>query len=86
MIVDKLFRREPTPNMAYATVLHVDARQQRVKVQGRNGTELWASYLPLEFEGLGEGQTVAVASSGGSTFLVRRVTDALPSEMMIQEV
>jgi len=86
MMLDKLFRKDTAPNINCGAVLQVDQRLKRVKVQGRNSSEVWASYDPGDFDGLQDGQTVAVAWSGGNAFVVRRVTDALPAETMIQEV
>ena len=86
MLVDKLFRRDPPPGIAHGVSLQVDRNQKRVKVQGRNSSEVWASYDPGDFEGLQEGQTVVIAWSGGNAFVVRRVTDALPAETTLEEV
>ena len=86
MILDKLLRKDAAPNINCGAVLQVDSRQKRVRVQGRNSFEVWASYDPADFADLQEGQTVAVAFSGSSAFVVRRLTDALPTETTIQEV
>ncbi|MFA5478146.1 MAG: hypothetical protein WC271_15755 [Bacteroidales bacterium] len=52
----------------------------------RNSLEVWASYVPDDFSGLAAGQTVAIAMSEITTFLVRRLSSALPEGSTILEV
>lgn len=85
-MLERLIRREKPENIAYCTVIQVDAFNKRVLVRGRNDMEFWAEYLPGDFPELDAGHTVAVGTTGLSSFLVRRVSSVLPSRTVILEV
>jgi hypothetical protein len=85
-MLDRLTRREKPENIAYCTVLQVDAFNKRVLVRGRNAMQYWVEYLPDDFPDLDANHTVAVGTTGLSSFLVRRVSSVLPSMTVILEV
>ena len=85
-MLERLIRREKPENILYGTVLQIDTSNKRVKIRGPNDIELWAGYLPEDFQDLKAGHTVAVGKSGSSTFLVRRLSSPLPAKMVILEV
>jgi hypothetical protein len=85
-MLERLLRREKPENILYGTVLQIDSSNKRVKIRGPNDIELWAGYLPEDFQDLKGGHTVAIAKSGSSAFLVRRLAPALPTSMVILEV
>lgn len=86
MGLDRLIRREKPSNLFTATVLQVDDRHRRALCRSRNSLEVWASYLPSDFESLEEGEPVVVGITAGNAFLVRRLSSALPAETTILEV
>ena len=86
MALDRLIRRESLDTIQYGIVRQVDEPNKRVKVLRRNSLEVWASYVPDDFSGLAAGQTVAIAMSEITTFLVRRLSSALPEGSTILEV
>ena len=85
-MLERLLRREKPENILYGTVLQIDSSNKRVKIRGPNDIELWAGYLPEDFQDLKAGHTVAIGKSGSSAFLVRRLSSALPMKMVILEV
>jgi hypothetical protein len=86
MGLERLIEREKPQNIFNGTVLQIMERDGRVKVLGRNSTELWASYLPSDFPGLLPGHTVAVGIAGAQTFLLRRVSSTLPASTSLIEL
>ncbi len=86
MGLERLINRERPKEISYATVLLADPGNRRVKIRWLTGIETFADYVPSDFPGLAEGQTVAVGTTSGQAFLISAVPSALPSEITLQEV
>jgi hypothetical protein len=82
-MLDRLIRKEKPDNLQYGTVMQVDANNRRVLVSGRNGLQVWAGYEPGDFPSLSVGQSVAIAIAVGSAFLVRQLSNVLPSSIEV---
>jgi hypothetical protein len=85
-MLERLIRKAPPENLGYGTVVTVERRNRRVKIRWRNDIEVWAAYMPEDFPGIEEGQTVALGFTGGEAFIIRLVDSALPTETTLLEV